>query len=150
MIYSFAGKCPLPCSNGHHHEKSINVFSGFITLQLPSVVLSQNVATWWYLLSLAYKKTLPLVGWSQKNLNGNYSDFLTPTNAVTQKINTNIWPLRNITNPTCWDSVKMCYRRWKRLRSSRDGVHWGTVKPRTLAGKRVHQNGSIDTNFDPP
>ncbi len=44
------------------------------------------------------------------------------------EINTNIWPLRNITNPTCWDSVKMCYRRWTRLCSSRDGVHWGTVK----------------------
>jgi hypothetical protein len=58
-----------------------------------------------------HKKTLPLVGWSQKYLRGNYCDFLTPTDAVTQKINTNILPLRNITNPTCQDSVKMCYRR---------------------------------------
>jgi hypothetical protein len=57
------------------------------------------------------KKALPLVGWSQKYLSGNYCDFLTPTYAVTQKINTNIWSLRNITNTTCWDSVKMCYRR---------------------------------------
>jgi hypothetical protein len=23
---SFAGKCPLPCPKGHHHERSINVF----------------------------------------------------------------------------------------------------------------------------
>ncbi len=27
LMYSFAGKCPLPCPNGHHHERSINVFS---------------------------------------------------------------------------------------------------------------------------
>jgi hypothetical protein len=74
------------------------------------------------------KKALPLVGWSQKYLSGNYCDFLMPTYAVTQKINTNIWPLRNITKPTCWDSVKMCYRRKTHLCSSRDGVHWGTVK----------------------
>jgi hypothetical protein len=64
------------------------------------------------LLPLAYtKKTLPLVGWSQKYLSDNNCDFLTPTDAVTQKINTNIWPLINITNPTCRDSVKMSYRR---------------------------------------
>jgi hypothetical protein len=25
MIYSLAGKCPLPCPKGHHHERSINV-----------------------------------------------------------------------------------------------------------------------------
>jgi hypothetical protein len=58
-----------------------------------------------------HKKTLPLVGWSQKYLSGNYCDFLTPTDAVTQKINTNIWPLRNITNPTCRDGVKKYYSR---------------------------------------
>jgi hypothetical protein len=31
MMYSLAGKCPLPCPNGHHHERKINVFSGFST-----------------------------------------------------------------------------------------------------------------------
>jgi len=71
--------------------------------------VSQNVATWrkasladflssfyfaHFLLSdlcshWLTKKTLPLVGWSQKYLSGNYCDFLTPTDAVTQKINTN-------------------------------------------------------------
>ncbi len=58
-----------------------------------------------------HKKTLPLVGWSQKCLSGNYCDFLTPTDAVTQKINTNVLPLRNITNPTCRDGVKKYYSR---------------------------------------
>ncbi len=58
-----------------------------------------------------HKNTLPLVGWSQKYLSGNYSDFLTPTDAVTQKINTNIFALRNITNPTCRDGVKKYYSR---------------------------------------
>ncbi len=75
-----------------------------------------------------HKKTLPLVGWSQKYLSSNYCDFLTPTDAVTQKINTNILPLRNITNPTCRDSVKMCYRHRPLIYCSCDGVHWGTVK----------------------
>jgi hypothetical protein len=56
-----------------------------------------------------HKKTLPLVGWSQKYLRGNYCDFLTPTDAVTQKINTNILLLRNITNPTFRDGVKKYY-----------------------------------------
>ncbi len=31
MMYSLAGKCHLPCPKGHHHERSINVFSGFST-----------------------------------------------------------------------------------------------------------------------
>ncbi len=61
----------------------------------------------------------------------------------TQKINTNIWPLRNITNPTGWDGVKMCYRRCTRLCTSCDGVHWGEVK------HTVFPYGSIYTNFDP-
>jgi hypothetical protein len=29
MLFSLAGKCPLPCPKGHRHERSINVFSGF-------------------------------------------------------------------------------------------------------------------------
>ena len=44
MMYSLAGKCHLPCPKGHHHERSINVFSG-----CGCVVVSQNVfflATW--------------------------------------------------------------------------------------------------------
>jgi hypothetical protein len=58
---------------------------------------------------LAYKKqTLPLVGWSKKYLIVNYYDFLTPTDAVTENPHINIWLLRNIANPTGWDSVKMC------------------------------------------
>jgi hypothetical protein len=49
------------------------------------------------LLPLAYKKqTLPLFGWSQKYLSINYCDFLTPTDAVTQKIKTDILSLRNV------------------------------------------------------
>jgi hypothetical protein len=31
LMYSPAGKCPLPCPKGHHHERSINVISGFST-----------------------------------------------------------------------------------------------------------------------
>ncbi len=31
MMYSLAGKCPVPCSKRHHHERSINVISGFST-----------------------------------------------------------------------------------------------------------------------
>jgi hypothetical protein len=31
MMYSPAGTCPLPCPKGHHHERSINVISGFST-----------------------------------------------------------------------------------------------------------------------
>jgi hypothetical protein len=31
MMHSLASKCPLPCAKGHHHERSINVFSGFST-----------------------------------------------------------------------------------------------------------------------
>jgi hypothetical protein len=31
MMYSLASKFPLPCPKGHHHERSINVFSGFST-----------------------------------------------------------------------------------------------------------------------
>jgi hypothetical protein len=27
LMYSFAGNCPLQCPNGHHHERSIYVFS---------------------------------------------------------------------------------------------------------------------------
>jgi hypothetical protein len=50
---------------------------------------------------LAYKKqTLPLVSWSKKYLSVNYCDFLTPTVTVTENAHVNIWPLRNITNPT--------------------------------------------------
>ncbi len=30
MMSSLAGKCSLPCPQGHHHERSINVFSGAI------------------------------------------------------------------------------------------------------------------------
>ncbi len=30
-INCIAGKCHLPCPNGHHHESFINVFSGFST-----------------------------------------------------------------------------------------------------------------------
>jgi hypothetical protein len=44
------------------------------------------------LLPLAYKKqTLPQVGWSKKYLSVNNCDFLTPTNAVTENVNINIW-----------------------------------------------------------
>jgi hypothetical protein len=62
------------------------------------------------LLPLAYKKqTLPQVGWSKKYLSVNYCDFLTPTDAVTEKNpHSNIWPLRNVTNPTGLHSVKIC------------------------------------------
>jgi hypothetical protein len=61
------------------------------------------------LLPLAYtRQTLPLVGWSKKYLIVNYCDFLTPTDAVTENLHINIWLLRNITNPTVWDSGKMC------------------------------------------
>jgi hypothetical protein len=31
MMSSLAGKCPLLCPKGHHHERSINVLSGIIT-----------------------------------------------------------------------------------------------------------------------
>jgi hypothetical protein len=30
-INCIAVKCPLPCPNGHHHERKINVLSGCIT-----------------------------------------------------------------------------------------------------------------------
>ncbi len=39
-------------------------------------------------------------------------------------------------------------RRWKRLCSSLDGLHWGTVKNTCRQDSLSH--GSIDTNFDPP
>ncbi len=60
------------------------------------------------LLPLAYKKqTLPQVGWWKKYLSVNCCDFLTPTDAITENLHMNIWPLRNITNPTGWVNVKM-------------------------------------------
>jgi hypothetical protein len=31
LRYSLASKCPSPCLNGHHHKRSINIFSGFST-----------------------------------------------------------------------------------------------------------------------
>jgi hypothetical protein len=31
MMYTLASKCLLPCPKGHHHDWSINVFSGFGT-----------------------------------------------------------------------------------------------------------------------
>jgi hypothetical protein len=61
------------------------------------------------LLPLASKKQkLPQVGWSKKYLSVNFCDFLTPTDAVTENSHINIWPLRNVTNPTGLDSVKIC------------------------------------------
>ncbi len=32
MMSSVAGKCPLLCPKGHHHERSINILSGIIIL----------------------------------------------------------------------------------------------------------------------
>jgi hypothetical protein len=43
----------------------------------------------------------------QKHLSVNYCNFLTSIDAVTENPHINIFPLRNITNPTGWDSVKM-------------------------------------------
>ncbi len=51
MMYSLAGKCPLPCPKGHHYERSINVFRGF--------------STFWRHPIGSQKQTLPLVSWSK-------------------------------------------------------------------------------------
>jgi hypothetical protein len=50
---------------------------------------------------MAYKnkRCLWLVG--KKNISAsNNCDFLTPTDAVTENSHSNIWPVRNKTNPT--------------------------------------------------
>jgi hypothetical protein len=62
------------------------------------------------LLPLAYKKKNAASGWLVKKiyLSVNYCDFLTPTDAVTENPHINIWPLRNVTNPTGLDSVIIC------------------------------------------
>jgi hypothetical protein len=73
---------------------------------------------------IGLQKTNASSGWMVKTkyLSVNYCDFLTLTDTATD------WPLRNITNPTGWDSFKKYLSRGKRLCSSRDGVHWGKVK----------------------
>ncbi len=85
----------------HVVEKQFGGISVFILFSAFFIIRS--------LLPLAYKKqTLPLVGWSKKYLSVNFCHFFTPTDAVTENPHVNIWSLRNITNPTGWDSVKMC------------------------------------------
>ncbi len=41
MIYSFAGKCHLPCPKGHHHESFKNIVSGIITFWHHPYLLGQ-------------------------------------------------------------------------------------------------------------
>ncbi len=36
MMYSLAGKCPLPCPKGHHHERRINVAALVLFLRHPN------------------------------------------------------------------------------------------------------------------
>jgi hypothetical protein len=36
MMYSLAGKCPLPCTNGHHHERNIHVSVALVLIGLVS------------------------------------------------------------------------------------------------------------------
>jgi hypothetical protein len=73
---------------------------------------------------LAYKKqTLPQVGWQKQYLSGNYCDFLTPTDAVTEKTHSNIWQLRNITG-----TVSKCDKDAENGFAFPDGVHWDAVK----------------------
>jgi hypothetical protein len=42
MMYSLAGKCPLPCPNGHRHESIINVSSSFSTFLRHPNLLGQK------------------------------------------------------------------------------------------------------------
>jgi len=47
MIYSFAGKCHLPCPKGHHHESFINFVSGIITFDaIPTCWVSKDNSVW--------------------------------------------------------------------------------------------------------
>jgi hypothetical protein len=90
--------------------------------------MSFFLATWWkvslanFLLNffrafkhqsfapIGLQKKNTAAGWLvQKYLSVNYIViFLTSTDAVTKNPHINIWPLRIITNPTGWDSVKVC------------------------------------------
>ncbi len=43
MIYSFAGKCPLPCPKGDHHESSINVSAALVLFDaIPTCWVSKH------------------------------------------------------------------------------------------------------------
>jgi hypothetical protein len=58
---------------------------------------------------IGLQKTNTASGWLvQKISQRQLLEFLKPTNAVTENPHINIWPLRNITDPTGWDSVKIC------------------------------------------
>ncbi len=42
-VQSLAGKCPLPCPKGHHHERSINVFSDIVLFDaIPTCGVSKH------------------------------------------------------------------------------------------------------------
>jgi hypothetical protein len=59
---------------------------------------------------IGLQKTNAASGWLvKKYLSVNNCDFLLPTDDVTENPQ-NIWPLRNITNPSGWDGVKKYYR----------------------------------------
>jgi hypothetical protein len=61
-------------------------------------------------LPLASKKTMPLFVGSKKISQRQLLCFFTPTESVTENPHFNIWPLRNISNPTGWDIVEMCLK----------------------------------------
>jgi hypothetical protein len=83
-----------------HVEKLVGGF--FSSLYFAHFLSSELFSHW-----LTNNKRCPQVGWSKKYISVNYCDFLTLPDAVTENPHINFWPLRNITNPTGWDIVKM-------------------------------------------
>jgi hypothetical protein len=71
--------------------------------------------------------------------------FLPPTNAVTENPRITIWPLLTQQVVTVSKYTKDAENVFALLVM----VSIGALK-RTLAGKTFHQNGLIDTSFDPP